>query len=421
MSGAVVRATQLTRTFGARVAVSQLSLTLAAGELVALLGPNGAGKTTTLRMLAGLIEPSHGEVVLQGRPLTAASADSLRQHIGLLTEAPGLWDRLTVRLNLLTYARLYGLPNPHDAVQRALALVGLGDRTRDAAGTLSKGLRQRVALARALLHDPPIVLLDEPTAGLDPASARQVRDLILGSAPTGPNAARLDPQLERGRAARRSDRRPQHRRSWRSTRPPHCDRRFTAAGSRSRWMVPPIDGSRRSPPTDRSRGRGIDAVADRAGRIAGSGSRGRARRQRRADQAGEPDSRARSKRCTWHWSASPEASREGRRGGTDSRPGSQGCRRAVAKSGSHRTGALDGPGRARPGISRRGGRAARIGRRSSATRANSSTPRMQAMGRSPSWPTSPKRRSFRPISSTSSASSFCSFRSSGRWRWRHTR
>jgi ABC-2 type transport system ATP-binding protein len=178
MSGAVVRATQLTRTFGARVAVSQLSLTLAAGELVALLGPNGAGKTTTLRMLAGLIEPSHGEVVLKGRPLTAASADSLRQHIGLLTEAPGLWDRLTVRLNLLTYARLYGLPNPHDAVQRALALVGLGDRARDAAGTLSKGLRQRVALARALLHDPPIVLLDEPTAGLDPASARQVRDLI---------------------------------------------------------------------------------------------------------------------------------------------------------------------------------------------------------------------------------------------------
>ena len=178
MSGAVVRATQLTRTFGARVAVSQLSLTLAAGELVALLGPNGAGKTTTLRMLAGLIQPSHGEVVLQGQLLTAASADSLRQHIGLLTEAPGLWDRLTVRLNLLTYARLYGLPRPHDAVQRALALVGLGDRARDAAGTLSKGLRQRVAIARALLHDPPIVLLDEPTAGLDPASARQVRDLI---------------------------------------------------------------------------------------------------------------------------------------------------------------------------------------------------------------------------------------------------
>ena len=175
----MVRASELTRTFGRRVAVSELSLSLAAGEIVALLGPNGAGKTTSLRMLAGLIPPSSGEVHVQGQPLNRSTADALRQHIGFLTEAPGLWDRLTVRLNLLTYARLYGLPHPKDAVQRALALVGLGDRTRDAAGTLSKGLRQRVAIARALLHDPPIVLLDEPTAGLDPSSARQIRDLIL--------------------------------------------------------------------------------------------------------------------------------------------------------------------------------------------------------------------------------------------------
>ena len=175
----MVRASQLTRTFGRRVAVSELSLNLAAGEIVALLGPNGAGKTTSLRMLAGLIPPSSGEVQVQGQPLNRATADSLRQHIGFLTEAPGLWDRLTVRMNLLTYARLYGLARPKDAVQRALALVGLGDRTRDAAGTLSKGLRQRVAIARALLHDPPIVLLDEPTAGLDPSSARQIRDLML--------------------------------------------------------------------------------------------------------------------------------------------------------------------------------------------------------------------------------------------------
>jgi ABC-2 type transport system ATP-binding protein len=175
----MVRASQLTRTFGRRVAVSDLSLDLAAGEIVALLGPNGAGKTTSLRMLAGLIEPSSGNVLIQGQALTRSTADSLRQHIGFLTEAPGLWDRLTVRLNLMTYARLYALPHPKEAVQRALSLVGLGDRMRDAAGTLSKGLRQRVAIARALLHDPPIVLLDEPTAGLDPSSARQIRDLIL--------------------------------------------------------------------------------------------------------------------------------------------------------------------------------------------------------------------------------------------------
>jgi ABC-2 type transport system ATP-binding protein len=178
MADELVQALQLTRRFGPRVAVNGVSLAIGRGETVALLGPNGAGKTTTLRMLAGLIEPSSGRVIVQGQPLTSASADSLRQHIGLLTETPGLWDRLTVRMNLVTYARLYGLPRPHDAVQRTLSLVGLSDRQRDAAGSLSKGLRQRVAIARALLHDPPIVLLDEPTAGLDPASARQIRDLI---------------------------------------------------------------------------------------------------------------------------------------------------------------------------------------------------------------------------------------------------
>lgn len=178
MPGELVRATTLTRTFGPRVAVKDLSITLHAGEIVALLGPNGAGKTTTLRMLAGLIPPSHGNIELLGTPLTRESSDGLRRHVGLLTEAPGLWDRLTVRMNLVTYARLYGLSRPGETVERALGIVGLADRVRDVAGTLSKGLRQRLALARALIHDPPIVLLDEPTAGLDPSSARHVRDLI---------------------------------------------------------------------------------------------------------------------------------------------------------------------------------------------------------------------------------------------------
>jgi ABC-2 type transport system ATP-binding protein len=174
----VVRADALTRTFGARVAVSDLSLSLHAGEIVALLGPNGAGKTTTLRMLAGLIPPTRGEITLEGRALTMSSADDLRRRVGLLTESPGLWDRLSVRVNLVTYARLHSLPNPADAVRRILAIVGLSDRERDAAGALSKGLRQRLAIARALLHEPSILLLDEPTSGLDPASARHMRDLI---------------------------------------------------------------------------------------------------------------------------------------------------------------------------------------------------------------------------------------------------
>jgi ABC-2 type transport system ATP-binding protein len=175
-----VRATTLTRSFGSRVAVRNLSISLHRGEIVALLGPNGAGKTTTLRMLAGLIPPSSGTVELEGVVLHPKSSDSLRRRVGLLTESPGLWDRLTVQMNLVTYARLYGLANPQEAVDRALAMVTLLDRRRDVAGSLSKGLRQRLALARALMHDPAIILLDEPTSGLDPANARHVRDLIAG-------------------------------------------------------------------------------------------------------------------------------------------------------------------------------------------------------------------------------------------------
>ena len=106
MPGELLRAVSLTRTFGTRVAVRDLSLTLNGGEIVALLGPNGAGKTTTLRMLAGLILPSGGVVEIRGTPLTSETADRLRRHIGLLTESPGLWDRLSVERNLLTYARL---------------------------------------------------------------------------------------------------------------------------------------------------------------------------------------------------------------------------------------------------------------------------------------------------------------------------
>jgi ABC-2 type transport system ATP-binding protein len=176
---ALLNASHLTRTFDARVAVEDVSFTLAPGEIFALLGPNGAGKTTTLRMLAGLIAPSSGAVHVRDEPMTPRTAARLRGAIGFLTESPGLWDRLTVRQNLTTYARLYGLQSPGRAVDRALELFGISDRSRDRAAQLSKGLRQRVALARTLLHDPQIVLLDEPTSGLDPESARGVRELIL--------------------------------------------------------------------------------------------------------------------------------------------------------------------------------------------------------------------------------------------------
>ena len=173
-------ADRLTRMFGDRVAVRDLSLSVAAGEIVALLGPNGAGKTTTMRMLAGLILPDAGTITIDRVRVSESTANNARRAIGLLTETPGLWERLTVRANLLTYARLQNLDDPQQHVNRVLEQVDLADRAGELAGKLSKGLKQRAALARALIHQPPVVLLDEPTSGLDPASARQVRDLIAG-------------------------------------------------------------------------------------------------------------------------------------------------------------------------------------------------------------------------------------------------
>jgi ABC-2 type transport system ATP-binding protein len=175
----MVIAEHLTRIFDERIAVRDVSLSVNRGEIVTLLGPNGAGKTTTMRMLAGLILPTAGRISIDGVELSHATAADARGSVGLLTEAAGLWERLSVRINLLTYARLHGLPDPAASVDEALRQVELLDRASEIAGTLSKGLKQRVAIARALIHQPRILLLDEPTSGLDPASARHIRDLIL--------------------------------------------------------------------------------------------------------------------------------------------------------------------------------------------------------------------------------------------------
>lgn len=175
----MIAAERITRVFDNRVAVRDVSFTVNPGEIVCLLGPNGAGKTTTMRMLAGLILPTSGRVIVNQIDVSESTAAQARGSIGLLTEAPGLWERLPVRQNLMTYARLHGLTEPRRRVDDTLRHVDLLDRGNDIAGTLSKGLKQRVAIARALLHQPPVLLLDEPTSGLDPSSARQVRNLIV--------------------------------------------------------------------------------------------------------------------------------------------------------------------------------------------------------------------------------------------------
>ena len=179
MSTQALTAQHLTRHFGDRVAVEDVSFELEPGQIFALLGPNGAGKTTTLRMLAGLIAPTSGSVRVGNEAMTPGAAPRLRGRIGFLTEAPGLWDNLTVHDNLKVYAQLYGMRDAEEAVSEALALFEISDRSTDRTARLSKGLKQRVALARAIVHRPSIVLLDEPTAGLDPESARDVRELIV--------------------------------------------------------------------------------------------------------------------------------------------------------------------------------------------------------------------------------------------------
>jgi len=174
----MIAASHLSRRFGSRTAVNDVTFDVARSEIVALLGPNGAGKTTTLRMLAGLIGPTHGTVTIDGVQLTRATGTALRMRIGFLTEAPGLWDRLTVRENLRVYAGLYGLRDPDSRIDRALGTLALSDRASTRAAELSKGMRQKVALVRTLLHEPSVLLLDEPTSGLDPEVTRSVRLLL---------------------------------------------------------------------------------------------------------------------------------------------------------------------------------------------------------------------------------------------------
>jgi ABC-2 type transport system ATP-binding protein len=178
----MISARGLSRSFNGVPAVEDLSFEVATGSLFALLGPNGAGKTTTVRLLMGLIGPTAGTATVAGYRV-GGGADSgplLRRACGLLTEAPGFYDRMSARDNLRFFGRLYGLPERtlDHQTEHYLRLLELWDRREDAVGTYSKGMKQRLAIIRALFHEPKVVFLDEPTAGLDPEAALEVRELI---------------------------------------------------------------------------------------------------------------------------------------------------------------------------------------------------------------------------------------------------
>jgi ABC-2 type transport system ATP-binding protein len=173
----MIHTEQLSKTFGDFTAVDRLTLDVAPGELFALLGPNGAGKTTTVRMLACLIAPSSGEAMVTGRSVRT-NADEIRGRVGLLTEAPGLYERLTAWQNLMIFANLYGVERPDAQVEKYLRLVELWEQRDQPTGGFSKGMKQKIAIARALLHEPDLLFLDEPTSGLDPSAAKTVRDFL---------------------------------------------------------------------------------------------------------------------------------------------------------------------------------------------------------------------------------------------------
>jgi ABC-2 type transport system ATP-binding protein len=175
-----IRTQGLTKRFGSRTAFEDLTFEVAPGEIFGFLGPNGAGKTTTVRVLATLLSPTAGTAEVAGIPLGAGRGSELRRHIGVMTEAPGLYAKLSVAENLAFFAGLYEVREPDRKIGEALELAGLSDRRDELAGALSKGLRQRASLARALINDPQILFLDEPTSGLDPEATIDVRNLIEG-------------------------------------------------------------------------------------------------------------------------------------------------------------------------------------------------------------------------------------------------
>ncbi len=170
---------KLTRKFGNLVAVDNLTLSIPEGTVFGFLGPNGAGKTTTVRMLTALIAPTSGTANVIGHELGTDNR-SIRRSVGILTETPGLYDRLSAEQNLIFFARLYDVPaqRAQEQAERYLRMLELWERRSDRVGGFSKGMRQKLAIARALLHEPRVIFLDEPTAGLDPEAARTVRDFI---------------------------------------------------------------------------------------------------------------------------------------------------------------------------------------------------------------------------------------------------
>jgi ABC-2 type transport system ATP-binding protein len=184
MADTVIDVRHLTKRFGGRAVVDDVSMTVNRGEIVGFLGPNGSGKTTTIRMMCGLLTLDEGEGEVLGHDLRT-EAGAIKDRVGYMTQRFSLYEDLTIEENLDLVAGLYRLPDPGAAVRDTLATLGLGSRRHQLAGKLSGGWKQRLALAACIMHTPQLLLLDEPTAGVDPKARREFWDEIHALAAGG--------------------------------------------------------------------------------------------------------------------------------------------------------------------------------------------------------------------------------------------
>jgi len=173
----LIRCEHVEKRFGYKRVLRDVCFTVAEGEVLSLLGANGSGKTTLLGIVAALVKPDKGEVWLGPVPLSSA-ADEIRRYIGVVAHSPLLYDRLTGIENLEFYARLYDLAEPQHRIEKLLRSMDLWQWRDDAVRTYSRGMSQRLAIARALLHDPPVLILDEPDTGLDPQGIQLLGELL---------------------------------------------------------------------------------------------------------------------------------------------------------------------------------------------------------------------------------------------------
>ena len=173
----MIEVRKLLKTFGHRAVLRGVNLTINEGDFVALLGANGAGKTTLMHIIANLSKPTAGDIFINGYRL-ADAAGQLRRFMGLVSHKTLLYNDLTANQNLRFYARMYDIVNPAERIEEVLTQVGLWERRNDPVRTYSRGMQQRLAIARSILHNPPILLLDEPDTGLDQHAASMLGDLL---------------------------------------------------------------------------------------------------------------------------------------------------------------------------------------------------------------------------------------------------